>query len=92
MVVLWYSRQVKSRWVRAEATIGARKNTLVPLMIEECDRPVMFELIQTTDLSKWQGDRNDPAWLAFIEVIKKRLAATHAPFKDAKAGAAGPPP
>lgn len=76
VVVLWSSKSVKSRWVRAEATIGARKNTLVPLMIEECDRPVMFELIQTTDLSKWQGDRNDPAWLAFIEVIKKRLAAT----------------
>ena len=75
VVVLWSSRSVKSRWVRAEATIGARKNTLVPLMIEECDRPVMFELIQTTDLSKWQGDRNDPAWLSFIEVIRKRLAA-----------------
>ena len=84
VVVLWSSRQVKSRWVRAEATIGARKNTLVPLMIEECDRPVMFELIQTTDLSKWQGDRNDPAWLAFIEVIKKRLAATPAPFKGSE--------
>ena len=84
VVVLWSSRSVKSRWVRAEATIGARKNTLVPLMIEECDRPVMFELIQTTDLSKWQGDRNDPAWLAFIEVIKKRLAATPAPSKGSE--------
>lgn len=84
VVVLWSSRSVKSRWVRAEATIGARKNTLVPLMIEECDRPVMFELIQTTDLSKWQGDRNDPAWLAFIEVIKKRLAAAPAPSKGSE--------
>lgn len=64
--------------------MGARKNTLVPLMIEECDRPVMFELIQTTDLLKWQGDRNDPAWRAFIEVIKKRLAATPAPFKGSE--------
>jgi TIR domain/Sulfatase-modifying factor enzyme 1 len=76
VVVLWSSRSVKSRWVRAEATIGARKNTLVPLMIEECDRPVMFELIQTTDLSGWAGDRTDPSWLAFIDVIRKRMAAT----------------
>ncbi|MEQ9506780.1 MAG: SUMF1/EgtB/PvdO family nonheme iron enzyme [Hyphomonas sp.] len=75
VVVLWSSKSVKSRWVRAEATIGARKNTLVPLMIEQCDRPVMFELIQTTDLSGWNGDRTDPAWLNFIQVIKKRLAA-----------------
>jgi formylglycine-generating enzyme required for sulfatase activity len=78
VVVLWSSRSVKSRWVRAEATIGARKNTLVPIMIEPCDRPVMFELIQTTDLSGWNGDRTDPAWLAVVEVVKKRLAATPA--------------
>lgn len=78
VVVLWSSRSVKSRWVRAEATIGARKNTLVPIMIEACDRPVMFELIQTTDLSGWNGDRTDPAWLAVVEVVKKRLAATPA--------------
>lgn len=78
VVVLWSSRSVKSRWVRAEATIGARKNTLVPIMIEPCDRPVMFELIQTTDLSGWNGDRNDPAWLAVVEVVKKRLAAAPA--------------
>ena len=78
VVVLWSSRSVKSRWVRAEATIGARKNTLVPIMIEPCDRPVMFELIQTTDLSGWNGDRNDPAWLAVVEVVRKRLAAAPA--------------
>mgnify|MGYP001166161366 CR=1 FL=1 len=91
VVVLWSSRSVKSRWVRAEATIGARKNTLVPLMIEACDRPVMFELIQTTDLSGWAGDRNDPAWLNFIEVIKKRLAATPAPSKGSESRG-GPAP
>jgi formylglycine-generating enzyme required for sulfatase activity len=73
VVVLWSSRSVKSRWVRAEATIGARKNTLVPLMIEPCDRPVMFELIQSTDLSGWTGDRTDPSWLACVEVIRHRL-------------------
>jgi hypothetical protein len=75
VVVLWSSRSVKSRWVRAEATIGARKSTLVPAMIEECDRPVMFELIQTTDLSKWQGDLADPAWRNLVEVIRNRIAA-----------------
>src|SRR3990167_9051526 len=90
VVVLWSSRSVKSRWVRAEATIGARKNTLVPLMIEPCDRPVMFELIQTTDLSGWSGDREDPAWLAFIEVIKKRLAATPLPSGGSESRGGGP--
>jgi formylglycine-generating enzyme required for sulfatase activity len=75
VVVLWSSRSVKSRWVRAEATIGQRKSTLVPAMIEECDRPVMFELVQTTDLSKWVGDRADPNWRKLVEVIRGRIAA-----------------
>ncbi|MDP3495138.1 MAG: SUMF1/EgtB/PvdO family nonheme iron enzyme [Hyphomonadaceae bacterium] len=75
VVVLWSSRSVKSRWVRAEATIGQRKSTLVPAMIEECDRPVMFELVQTTDLSKWEGDRADPNWRKLVGVIRDRIAA-----------------
>ena len=75
VVVLWSSRSVKSRWVRAEATIGQRKSTLVPAMIEECDRPVMFELVQTTDLSKWEGDLADPNWRKLVDVIRKRIAA-----------------
>jgi formylglycine-generating enzyme required for sulfatase activity len=75
VVVLWSSRSVKSRWVRAEATIGQRKSTLVPAMIEECDRPVMFELVQTTDLSKWEGDRDDPNWRKLVTVIRDRINA-----------------
>jgi|JI10StandDraft_1071094.scaffolds.fasta_scaffold19946_2 formylglycine-generating enzyme required for sulfatase activity len=75
VVVLWSSRSVKSRWVRAEATIGQRKSTLVPAMIEECDRPVMFELVQTTDLSKWEGDLADPQWRKLVNVIRDRIAA-----------------
>ena len=75
VVVLWSSRSVKSRWVRAEATIGQRKSTLVPAMIEDCDRPVMFELIQTTDLSKWEGDRADPNWRKLVETIRERIKA-----------------
>ncbi|HOY77483.1 MAG TPA: SUMF1/EgtB/PvdO family nonheme iron enzyme [Hyphomonadaceae bacterium] len=75
VVVLWSSRSVKSRWVRAEATIGQRKNTLVPVMIEECDRPVMFELIQTNDLSQWDGDRANPNWRKLVDVIRNRITA-----------------
>jgi hypothetical protein len=50
--------------VRSEATIADRNKTLVPVTIEPCDRPVMFELMQTADLTHWQGDPGDPAWLA----------------------------
>ena len=66
VVVLWSKKSVISRWVRAEATLADRNGTLVPVMIEPCERPIMFELTQTADLSHWGGDATDAAWLAFL--------------------------
>ncbi|QKG72562.1 TIR domain-containing protein [Erythrobacter mangrovi] len=80
VVVLWSPRSVVSRWVRAEATIADRKKTLVPAMIEPCERPVMFELTQTAELGHWNGEANDPAWLAFVQDVAKFISrpAQHA--------------
>ena len=44
VVVLWSPRSVASRWVRAEATLADRNKTLAPVIIEPCERPIMFEL------------------------------------------------
>ncbi|NNC59668.1 MAG: TIR domain-containing protein [Erythrobacter sp.] len=74
VVVLWSPRSVGSRWVRAEATIAERNGTLVPAMIEACERPIMFELTQTAELGHWGGEVNDPAWLAFVEDVAKFVA------------------
>lgn len=60
VIVLWSPRSVTSRWVRAEATLADRRNKLVPVIIEQCDRPLIFELTHTTDLSKWDGSSTDP--------------------------------
>jgi TolB-like protein/Tfp pilus assembly protein PilF len=74
VVVLWSPRSVVSRWVRAEATLADRNKTLVPCTIEPCDRPIMFELTQTAELSHWQGEPADPAWQAFLEDVKQFVA------------------
>ena len=82
VVVLWSPRSVVSRWVRAEATIADRNKTLVPVMIEPCERPIMFELIMTAPLEHWQGDGRDAVWLAFVDDVRKfvdRLAAPSLP-------------
>jgi TolB-like protein/Flp pilus assembly protein TadD len=75
VVVLWSPRSVTSRWVRSEATIADRNKALVPVTIESCDRPVMFELMQTAELSHWQGDADDPAWLAFLDDVRRKCGA-----------------
>ena len=71
VVVLWSKKSVDSRWVRAEATTADRNKTLVPVMIEPCLRPIMFELTHTADLCNWTGDVNDPAWRAYLAGVRR---------------------
>ena len=86
VVVLWSPRSVVSRWVRAEATIADRNKTLVPVMIEPCERPIMFELTQTAELGHWTGDAGDRAWQGFLGDVRGfvgREAAAPAPTAPA---------
>lgn len=74
VVVLWSKRSSNSKWVRAEATVGERSSTLVPALIEDCERPIRFELVQTADLRHWRGDRNDPHWRAFMQDVRTAVS------------------
>ncbi len=73
VVVLWSPRSVASRWVRSEASVALRQGTLVPAMIEFCERPVMFELTQTADLSHWQGEPDDPLFCRLVREVLKMI-------------------
>jgi TolB-like protein len=66
VVVLWSRKSVESHWVRSEATQAQTNGTLVPVMIEPCKRPIMFELMHTAELAHWKGDPNDGAWRTFL--------------------------
>lgn len=98
VVVLWSATSVQSRWVRSEATIGDRHGALVPAMISPCERPIMFELTQTADLTGWNGDRSDPRWQAFVsdirQVVDRRRSrdGTEAEIVRPQASAHAPPP
>ena len=79
VVVLWSPRSVESRWCRAEATLADRRKVLMPATIEPCERPIMFELVQTAELSHWRGDVSDAAWQAFASHVREfiRQEAAH---------------
>jgi TolB-like protein len=82
VVVVWSPRSVVSRWVRAEATLADRNKTLIPVMIEPCERPIMFELTQTADLCHWGGELDDGAWRAFAADVR-RLVGRERPSEPA---------
>jgi hypothetical protein len=89
IVVLWTPRSVVSRWVRAEATIADRRGALAPVMLEPCERPIAFELVQTADLIEWSGNKSDPRWRALVDELKPRVAQARG---RAQSPNAAPPP
>ena len=91
VVVLWSPRSVVSRGVRAEATIADRCKTLVPVMIEPCERPIMFELTQTAELGHWSGDVADKAWMAFLDDVRRMAAKAAPPIPETPTTTATPP-
>ena len=84
VVVLWSKRSVESRWVRAEATLADRNKTLVPCMIEPCERPIMFELTQTAELAHWTGDAGDKSWQAFLGDVRRFVGGEVAAARPAE--------
>ena len=79
VVVLWSPRSVSSRWVRAEATLADRRNKLAPVVIESCDRPIIFELHHTVDLADWTGDTTDARWKGFVLDLHRIIERNSAP-------------
>ena len=71
VIVLWSPRSVTSRWVRAEATLADRGNKLVPVIIEPCNLPIIFELTHAADLSGWNGDTSEPAWQTLVHDLRR---------------------
>jgi hypothetical protein len=59
--------------VRAEATQAYESKTLVPVMIESCKRPIMFELTHTADLSHWKGDASDASWQTYLAGVRRMV-------------------
>jgi predicted ATPase len=92
VVVLWSKKSVQSRWVRAEATLADRNKTLAPCMIEPCERPIMFELTQTAELSHWRGANDDASWLAFLADVRVKLGEGPGSAEAPRANAPRPAP
>lgn len=90
VVVLWSPRSVASRWVRAEATLADRNNKLVPVIIESCTLPIIFELTQAANLARWNGDASDANWQLLISDLR-RLIGNGEDEKPAAVQPAPPP-
>jgi hypothetical protein len=69
VVVLWSDKSITSDWVKEEATIGKRRQILVPAKIDAVDPPLGFGLIQAADLTDWQTETGHGGFAGFLSAI-----------------------
>lgn len=55
VLVLWSRHSVGSRWVRDEASRGAKRGVLVPARIDDVEIPLGFGEAHTANLIEWDG-------------------------------------
>lgn len=60
VIVLWSKSSVNSRWVKTEASEGADRQVLVPVLLDDSRIPLAFRQIQTARLEDWDDDPNSP--------------------------------
>jgi hypothetical protein len=73
VIVLWSAASVNSKWVRSEATDADGRNILIPVSIGQVRPPLAFRLLQTTDLTDWNGDATAESWQRVILQVRALL-------------------
>ena len=73
VVVLWSTNSVASQWVRNEADVGACRNALISVLIENVTVPLAFRRVQAADLIGWKGDASDSRLTELLQAISHFL-------------------
>ncbi len=79
VVVVWSTASVHSRWVRAEATEGADRGILIPVLIDEVRPPLEFRPFQTARFLEWHDAEPPPEFANVRERISRLLEVSPLP-------------
>jgi hypothetical protein len=69
VIVVWSKGSVVSDWVKTEASEGARRGVLVPVLIDDVKIPLEFRRIQAAWLVDWQGTLPHPGFEQLTEAV-----------------------
>ncbi len=75
VVVVWTPQSINREWVHVEAHHGRNRGILVPIMINCNKLPFAFSLIQTRNLSDWDGTSISPLAAQFLADVRQKLEA-----------------
>ena len=73
MIVVWSSKSVYSKWVKAEAAEGYNRQILAPLLIEKVKPPLLYRQLQTASLDEWDGSTTHTGFKQLIQDLTEIL-------------------
>ena len=79
IIVLWSVKSSASRWVRTEAEEGAKRDILVPVLIEKTEIPLAFRRFQAADLIDWDGASSSPSFQKLLQDVATVLGPSPQP-------------
>ena len=75
VVVLWSANSIKSDWVKEEASRGATRGAMVPVIFDHVASPLGFGRIEAAQFSDCEEDNDHPEVQSFLAAVKARVEA-----------------
>jgi hypothetical protein len=88
VVVLWSNASLQSDWVKDEASRGAARKALVPVLFDHVTSPLGFGRIQAAQFSDCEADDDHPEVRAFLAAVSAHVRSDHATAADGPVDAA----
>ena len=82
MIVVWSSKSVYSKWVKAEAAEGYNRQILAPLLIEKVKPPLLYRQLQTASLDEWNGGTSHTGFQRLIKDLIEILGLPPKPLEN----------
>jgi hypothetical protein len=73
VIVVWSHHSVGSNWVKDEADTARNRKILMPVAIDNAERPLGFMHLQTQGLQNWEAGNKHPGFNQLIADIERML-------------------
>ncbi len=71
IIVLWSRESVLSDWVKTEASEGARRGILIPVLLQDVVIPLEFRRIQAASLADWQPSKSHEGFESLLRSVSE---------------------
>jgi len=82
VLVVWSHSSVQSDWVKEEADVARKRDTLVPLFLDTVEPPMGFRRIHAADLSDWKSNKAHQGFQLLIGAIESKISPATLPVTD----------